>query len=125
MLTTALALAILTTAGCMAVYKKLPRKVRRFIEKHSLMTDLFTLIMVYTLLGGTLTALMAGAFVGLFVSGLLHISNNPEDFLYLYDLRDLIKEKVIEAQRALNEYGREYREKKRVVDANMPEMQTA
>lgn len=112
MLSNALALAILTTAGCIIVYQKLPRKVRRLIEKYSLMTDLVALIAVYMLLGGTLTALVAGAMCGLFVSILLHVANNEEDYLYLYDLRDFLKEKLVEARDMASAYGRLYKEKK-------------
>jgi len=112
MLSSALSLAILTTVGCLVVYSKLPRKVRRFMEKHSLLTDLIALFAVYYLLGGTLTALMAGALCGLFVSILLHISNNANDFMYLYDARDLIRAKLKEAKEALNTFGETYREKK-------------
>lgn len=109
MLSSAVSLAIATTAGCVIVYQKMPRKIRKFLERHSLMTDLFTLVAVYMLLGGTLTALMAGALCGLFVSALLHIANNEEDFLYLYDLRDFIKTQLVAAKCALTEYGKQYR----------------
>lgn len=126
MLSNALALAVITTAGCVIVYQKLPRKVRRFLEKYSLMTDLATLIAVYALLGGTLTALAAGAFCGLFVSIMLHIANHKEDFLYLYDLRDFLKEKAAMAKIVLNEYGKAYRTKKQGDNvADMPEVQAA
>ncbi len=122
MLSSALALAIMTTAGCVIVYSKLPRKVRRIIEKYSLMTDLVTLVAVYMLLGGTLTALMAGALCGLFVSALLHIANNPDDFLYLYDLKMFLKEKLAQLKEILNEQGKHYREQRnKLVDADFSE----
>ena len=87
----------------------MPRKIRIYVEKYSLFTDLFTLIAVYMLLGGTLTALMAGALCGLFISALLHIANNPDDFLYLYDLKIFLQEKLDMARHLLNEYGKTYR----------------
>lgn len=108
-MSTAFALALLTTTGFYVVYQKLPRNLRRFIQKYSLLTDVATLIAVYMLLGGTLTALMAGAMCGIFVSTLLHIANNKEDFLYIYDLRDFIKAKAKEVKDALNAYGAVYR----------------
>lgn len=111
-MSTAFALALLTTTGFYLVYSKLPRKVRKFIETHSLLTDIATLIAVYMLLGGTLTALMAGAMCGIFVSMFLHVVNNKEDFLFLYDLRDLIKEYLVTAKNALKIYGQEYRKKR-------------
>ena len=118
-MSTAFALALLTTTGCYIVYKKLPRKVRRFLEKHSLMTDIGTLIAVYMILGGTLTALMAGAMCGIFVSVLLHVANNEEDFLYLYDLRDFVRQKAAEAKLALNTYGETYRKRRLEMEAQL------
>lgn len=112
MISTAITLSILTTGAFVIVYGKLPKRLRAFIEKHSLLTDLLALIGVYILFGGTLTALMAGALTGLTVSGLLHIVNHKEDFLYLYDLRDFVKEKLNQAKAALNEFGAQYRAKK-------------
>lgn len=123
MLSNAVALALLTTAGFIVIYKKLPRKVRRFIEKYSLATDLFALILVYMLLGGTLTALVAGALCGLMISILLYVANNPEDFLYLYDLRDFMKDKLALAKETLNTYGEVYRSKR--VKNDLPAVQEA
>lgn len=112
MLSTAFSLALLTTGAAIIVYKKLPRKVRRFIEKHSLLTDLVALIAIYALLGGTLTALFAGAMCGIMISILLHITNNEEDFMFLYDARDFIKEQLVQAKEVLAVYGQQYRAKK-------------
>lgn len=111
MLTTAASLAVLTTVGCLIIYNKLPRRIRKFIEKHSLLTDLLCLIGIYMLLGGTLTALFAASMCGLAISVLLHIANHPDDFLYLYDLRDFLKEKMKDAKLMLDAYGHAYREK--------------
>lgn len=76
------------------------------------MTDIATLLAVYYLLGGTLTALVAGALCGLFVSILLYVQANQQDFLALYDLRDFIRQKLREAKEAANAFGKVYREKK-------------
>lgn len=112
MISNAFALAAVSTVGFIIIYKKLPRKVRRYFEKFSLLTDLMAAVAVYALLGGTLTALMAGGFVCLFVSILLHIANNEEDFLYLYDAKDWLFEQLAVAKEALNTYGKAYRAKK-------------
>ena len=111
-MSTALALAILTTTGFYLIYRKLPRKLRKFIEKHNLLTDIAALLAVYLFLGGTLMALMAGALCGIFVSILLHVANNEQDFLYLYDFRDIIKEKAAEFRDALDAYGAVYRQRR-------------
>jgi len=121
MLSTAIALATLTTAGCLIIYSKLPRRLRKFIEKHNLLTDLLCLIGIYFLLGGTLTALFAASICGLIISVLLHVANNPDEYLYLYDLRDFIKEKLADAKEALNVYGQTYRKRKtEVIDDIRP-----
>jgi len=113
MVTDALALAIVTTTGFAIIYQKLPRRVRRFIEKYSLAADVIALILVYLLLGGTLRALMAGAICGLMISVLLHVANHRDDFLYLFDLRDFLKAQLKIAKEALNAYGKKYQENKK------------
>lgn len=64
------------------------------------------------ILGGTLTALFAASMMGCMVSAMLHIANNSEDFLYLYDMKNMLKDKLEEVKLALNEYGKKYRESK-------------
>ena len=78
MIGTALTLAILTTAGFLIIYLKLPQSVKNFIQKHTLMTDGVALVAVYLLLGGTLTALIAASMCGLFISVLLYIAGNQK-----------------------------------------------
>ena len=90
MLVTAMTLALLTTIGFLAIYLKLPRNIRKFILKHALITDISTLLGIYILLGGTLTALLAAAMCGLSVSLLLYITKNKEHFIYLEDLCEII-----------------------------------
>lgn len=120
MVSNAVSLAVLTTAGAVVIYNKLPRKVRRFLKKYSLLTDVFAMLAVYSVMGSTVTALFASALCGLMISVMLHIANNPDDFLYLYDLKDYIKEKLNEVKGVINEYGREYREGKlKGVDAQV------
>jgi hypothetical protein len=113
----ALLLASLTTAGFMFVYKKLPRGVRKFLEKHALLTDAVALLLTYGLLGGTLTALMAGALVGIFTSIMLYIAEHPDDFQYLWDAAEAIKKFTKQLQVWANETGAAYREHK---DASTP-----
>ena len=82
MLTNALTLSLLTTGGFIAIYLKLPNKIKNFIKKHSLVTDIATLGMAYILLGGTLTALIAASMSGLLVSMLLFLSKRQEKLRY-------------------------------------------
>ena len=113
MIGNALALAILTTSGFLVIYLKLPERIKLFLEKHSLFTDALALITTYVLLGGTLTALIAAALCGLFVSGLLYIARNKEDFLYLNDIYDYMKTQLKQFQIYLSDYGKKYKLKKR------------
>lgn len=110
MLGSAFSLAILTVASFSIVYHKLPRKMRKLIEKHDLIADICALLATYWFLGGTLTALMAGAIVGLITSGLLHIAKNPNDFLYIFHFKEEIKKHLKAAKESLNKYGAQYRE---------------
>lgn len=119
MLSTAVALSILTVTGFFIVYCKLPRSMRRFLEKHNLLTDMLCLVATYYFLGGTITALLAAGMVGLIVSGLLEVANNKDNYLYLYDLRDFIRNKLTSAKNTLNQYGDEYRKKKMILEGEM------
>ena len=109
MIGTAVALAILTTCGFLIIYAKLPQAIRDFLQDHTLLTDALALFAIYVLLGGTLTALIASAICGLFVSGLLHISGNKKEFLYLYDIYEASTAKLKNLQKTLKEYGEKYR----------------
>lgn len=112
MLSDAFALALLTVTGFMFIYKKLPRKIRKFLEKYSLLTDFVSAVLTYMLLGGTLTALTASALVGIFTSCLLYIAQNPDDFTYLWDFAEGIKTMLSRFQLQLKAYGKQYREAK-------------
>lgn len=109
MLSTALALATLTIAGLLVLYGKLPRRIRKLIEKHSLLSDFLALLGIYLLLGGTLTALIAASMCGLMISILLHIANNPDDYLLVYDARNMIKEKIVQAKKKLEDFNEAYK----------------
>lgn len=112
MFSDAFALALLTTTGFMFIYKKFPTRLRKFLEKHSLLTDLVAAILTYMLLGGTLTALTASAMVGILTSCLLYIAANPNDFTYLWDFIKVVKNSLKQVQTKLKEYGQQYREAK-------------
>jgi len=105
MLLNGLVLATLTTTCFLVVWKKLPRKIRRFIQKQTLLCDAIALLLTYILLGGTLTALVAAAMVGLMVSGLLHIANNEQDFVFLHDYCKIVKEKLAQLKVILKEFN--------------------
>ena len=111
MLSSALTLAILTTAGFYVAYSKLPRRVRRWIENHSLLTDTLCLLLTYMLLGGTLTALVAAAMVGLMTSALLYIANHPSDFIFLSDFGTMVSDFLRKLKEGLAAFSKEYNAK--------------
>ena len=80
MINTAVILALLTTAGFLVIYARLPPGIKKIIKKYPLITDAFALLGIYVLLGGTLTALLAAAISGLIISVLLYASGDNQDF---------------------------------------------
>jgi len=76
-ITTGLTLAVLTAGGFYLIFRKLPRRVRKFMQKHVLLTDTIACLLTYLLFGGTLVALFAAAWMGVIVSILLALTSNP------------------------------------------------
>jgi len=112
MISTAFALALLTTGGFLIIYQKFPPGLKRFIQKHPLLSDMVALLLIYVLLGGTLTALIAASICGLFVSMLLHVANHKQDFLYLFDFYDIMTSIGRKVQGLLKRSGEAYRTRK-------------
>jgi hypothetical protein len=111
-LANAISIAVLVTAGAFMLYQKLPRNVRRWIVKYSLLTDFLAMVITYYMFGGTVTALMAGAIVDLLISAMLHIANHPQDFEWLFDSFKMIRELMDKVQVKLHEFNKAYKEKK-------------
>lgn len=107
MASNAIALSILTTAGVMFIWKKLPLWLRNFFLKHDLLTDVIALVGTYLLFGGTVTALMAGALVGIYTSALLYIAKNPEEFVFLDDMFAMGRSWIRSGMDRLKNYARE------------------
>ena len=112
MLMNAFTLAVISMTAFGILFNKLPAKVKKFLKKHSLLTDATSLLLTYMLLGGTLTALMAAAMVGVMTSLLLYIANHEEDFLFLQDGIDMLKEVLENLRKLSQEWGAKYRAKK-------------
>ena len=98
-------LAFLTSGAFMAIYVKLPRNIRRQLEKHQLVTEVVAMIATYWLHGATVTALLASGMVGLLVTVGLHIANHPEKFKYIKVIRDTVIEKASEFGAKLNNWA--------------------
>ena len=78
-----LALATLTGTGFYLVFRRLPKGVKKFLQKHYLLTDIVACLLTYIVLGGTLVALFAAAFLGIIISILLTILHNKNAVAYL------------------------------------------
>lgn len=94
MLSVGLSLAVLTGVGCWLIWKKLPQRAQAWLIQHSLFTDFALFTVAYFILGGTLTALFAAAFLGIMVSIALEVSKNPEDYLWLLAARDEMRKQT-------------------------------
>jgi hypothetical protein len=86
--------------------------VKRFVDKHPILVDVITFLLTYFTLGSSLTALTAGSMVAIMTSIFIHINTHHDDFLYLFDLRDFIKDQFQVAKTSLNKMGEDYRQKK-------------
>lgn len=78
MISTGFTLACITSVGIYMVYRKLPRSIRKFMQKHALLTDFVAVLLTYAFLGGTIVALFAAAFMGVITSLMLALANNPK-----------------------------------------------
>lgn len=124
MISQAIALSIVTFVGFFIIFTKLPPKLKLFVQTHDLLTDITCLGLGYILLGGTLVALLSAALCGLFVSAALYVNKNQSDFLYLWDIADMIKQRIGDVKKALLQFGHEYRVKKAEQNAHQ-EIQNA
>lgn len=124
MLANAMSIAVLVTAGFFMLYQKLPRNIRRWIVKYSLITDFIAMVVTYYMFGGTVTALMAGAIVDVMVSAMLHIANHPQDFEWLFDTFKVIRQMMDKVQVYLKDLNDSYKAKKMesvpVIEATQP-----
>lgn len=78
MLVNALVMASVTYIGFMLIYIKLPRWMRKLIYYFPLIPDLSAAVLTYVIMGGTATALIAAALVGIMFSVTLKF--NPDGF---------------------------------------------
>lgn len=68
MISTALFLAVLVTAGFVILFYKLPVSIRRFLSGWYILLDVIICWIVFTTMGFALIGLMAAGFISLFVS---------------------------------------------------------
>lgn len=111
MLSTGLALGIVSCAGVYLIWKKLPARVRSWAHNHPLFTDAIAFVGVYWVLGGTLTALIASAFAGIFISAYLEIMNHPNDYLWIHAGMDSLKKETSGFRTWIRDINTRYKEK--------------
>ncbi len=105
----AITLAVLISGGFYMAYKKLPPKLQKWIRKHGLLVDLMCMVLTYWTLGGTVTALLAGAMVDIIISAMLHVANHPEDFVWLFDIFARVKKAFRTVEEKLKEMNEQYK----------------
>ncbi len=119
MLLDAAVVATLAGLGVLYLSGRMPEKLREFFKKNTIAADVLAFLMAYIFLGGTITALMAGLMLIGIMESILHVANNPDDFLYLWDLKRLLEEKVHGLKGTLKDLGQDYRAKVVVVDGGL------
>ncbi len=87
-------LGMMSFVGLSVVYNRLPGSVRMFAQKHPLLTDVVCAVFFYQVFGLTLTAHFAVVMQSLLTTASLHVVAHKEDFIFLYDVVDLMKSKV-------------------------------
>ena len=105
-------LTALTTVGLVMLYKKLPRKVRKFLEKHDILTDFVTFSLTYIALGSTLTSLVVGVLVAMLTSFIIQVLENKNEYLYIHDFLAWVENGMAELKKTMSEAGAAYRDKK-------------
>lgn len=107
MLSDGLILAILTSGAFIGVYRKLPKKLRDWIQAHPLATEIIAGLFTYWLHGGTLTAIAASAWVGIFLMGALHVANHPDNFQHIVAAKEFLVDKIAELNSTMSNWGRD------------------
>jgi hypothetical protein len=92
MIENAVVLAALSFVGGLLIWNKLPRFLKRWLKRLDLVTDVGLFILAYIVLGGTATALLASAMLGVMVSGALFIGKHPARFTWIHKLISHVKQ---------------------------------
>ncbi len=98
-------------AGVSIIYlsERVPKRVKDFFRKNNIAADITAFLVAYTMFGGTIAAVLAGVLLIGVVESLIHVANNADDFLYLWDLKRGLAESVDALKKGLRDYGQEYK----------------
>lgn len=115
------AFVVAALAGVSVVYlsDRMPPKLKEFFKKNRSVSDLLAFLAAYTFLGGTVTALMAGLMLIGILESIIHVANNPDDFLYLWDIKRSLEEKLGSLKGELQEFGQDYKSRMKVVEGGL------
>jgi hypothetical protein len=103
-------LALVVVSGSILVYRHLPKKIRKLIRALGGLVSISALVGVYYYCGRNLQALMAGLMTSVKIFALIYAANHPDELLFLYDLRDMIKKEMEFLISEVRRIAREYRE---------------
>jgi hypothetical protein len=91
MLLEGLSLAAITGLGFYFLFVKLPKRVQKFLLRHPLLTDAVACVGTWMILGGSLTAIFAAAWMALITSVMLILMGNETTARSLESIAEKIK----------------------------------
>jgi len=109
----------ITVAGLIVVYKRLPNGIQAIICRHPLLTDVICIYFFYSLMGMSLVAHVAVAFMTLTTQVLLHVERRKEDYQFLYDIVDTAKLRFREAMDGFRQSVKKFNnESRQIIDVS-------
>jgi hypothetical protein len=84
-------LGVITLAGFVVLYKRLPKGIKVFLVRHPLLTDVTLAVVFYMLMGFSLTAHIACAAMTLGAMLLLEMEREPAKYQFFINLVDQAK----------------------------------
>lgn len=107
-------LGTITFFGWAFAFSQMPKGVRDFFAQHNFLTDALVILGTYYTLGGTIVALFAAAFLGIFFESFTYVLRNPKEFDWLHDNIKMGKDFLVDCQKKLRDANKEYREQKQL-----------
>lgn len=102
-------LGAITFCGWAFAFSQMPTGVQKFFAQHNFLTDALVIMGTYYTLGGTIVALFAAAFLGVFFEIFTWAARNPTEFDWLFDGIDIVKDKLSEIREKIRTMNQEYK----------------
>lgn len=93
----------------MVASKKLPRKLRRFMQKYPTFSSLSIFFLVFYALGESLVGFTFAATLALVAKFFAYVSSNTSHFQYLIDIKESIEHTASNVRDWFKEYGKNYK----------------